>query len=142
MLLIERDEATVSTTAIKTSYSAAAGTAYVEFVEARVPVENVIGKLGRGFYQVMANFNKERWGMVSAGNRMSRLMVEECFKWAMQREIFGKRLIDQAVIRFKLADMAAEVESVHSLLEDLTFQMTKMSPAELDKYLAGPIGLP
>ena len=36
---------------------------------------------------------------------------------AMQRKIFGKRLMDQPVIRFKLAQMAADVESVHSMLE-------------------------
>ena len=40
--------------------------------------------------------------MVAGGNRLSRLMVEECFKWANQRMVFGKRLIDQPVIRQKL----------------------------------------
>ena len=79
--------------------------------------------------------------MVGGGNRLSRLMVEECFKWATQRRIFGKRLIDQPVIRMKLAQMAADVEAVHSMLEDVTFQMTKMTHAEINKYLAGPIGL-
>ena len=69
----------------------------------------------------MANFNKERWGMVAGGNRLSRLMVSECFKWAAQRDVFGKKLIEQPVIRQKLAAMAAEVESVHSMLEDLTY---------------------
>lgn len=35
----------------------------------------------------------------------ARMAVEECFKWANQRQVFGKRLIDQPVIRFKLAKM-------------------------------------
>lgn len=34
-----------------------------------------------------------------------RIAVEECFKWANQRKVFGKRLIDQPVIRNKLAGM-------------------------------------
>ena len=79
--------------------------------------------------------------MVAGGNRMSRLMVEECFKWALQRKVFGKRLVDQPVIRAKLAEMAAEVECVHSLLEDVTFQMTRMTHAEINRDLAGPIAL-
>ena len=79
--------------------------------------------------------------MVAAGNRMSRRMVEECFKWALQRKVFGKRLIDQPVIRAKLAEMAAEVECVHSLLEDVTFQMIRMTHAEINRDLAGPIAL-
>jgi len=140
LLCIERSDA-VETRPIKTAYSAAAGTAYVVFDGARVPARNIIGEVGQGFYLAMANFNKERWGMVGGGNRLSRLMVEECFKWATQRKIFGKRLIDQPVIRLKLAEMAAGVEAVHSMNEDITFQMTKMSHAEINKHLAGPIGL-
>jgi len=148
MMVIERDEdgETCTTRPIKTSYSMAAGTAYVEIMEAQVPRHNVIGKEGMGFMYAMANFNTERWGMVCSGNRLSRLMVEECFKWAMQRKIFGKRLVDQPVIRFKLAQMAAEVEAVHSLLEDVTYQMQESidrtgSEEELNKRLAGPISL-
>jgi alkylation response protein AidB-like acyl-CoA dehydrogenase len=140
LLCIERSDA-VETRPIKTAYSAAAGTAYVVFDGAKVPARNIIGEAGQGFYLAMANFNKERWGMVGGGNRLSRLMVEECFKWATQRKIFGKRLIDQPVIRLKLAEMAAGVEAVHSMNEDITFQMTKMSHAEINKHLAGPIGL-
>lgn len=68
-------------------------------------------------------------------------MVEECFKWAGAREVFGKRLIEQPVIRQKLAAMVADVESVHSMLEDLTYQMTQMSEEEVNKVLAGPIAL-
>ena len=83
--------------------------------------------------------------MVAAGNRMSRRMVEECFKWAVQRQVFGKRLIDQPVIRLKLAEMAAEVEAVHSWLEDVTFQMRHIRTSEsndaVNQVLAGPIAM-
>ena len=48
LLLVERDD-TVSTKPIKTSYSAAAGTAYVEFDATVVPAANLIGKEGMGF---------------------------------------------------------------------------------------------
>merc|ERR1712113_222463 len=37
--------------------------------------------------------------------------------------------------------MAAEIESVHSLLEDITYQMNNMSQTEINKILAGPIAL-
>jgi len=143
MMLVERtpNADNFSTKQILTSYSKAAGTSYVEYDGVTVPRANIIGKEGNGFYYTMANFNGERWGMVAAGNRMSRLMVEECFRWAMSRKIFGKRLIDQPVIRYKLANMAAEVESVHSMLEDVTYQMKHSTPKEIDQYLAGTISL-
>ena len=41
--------------------------------------------------------------MCGAIIRQSRLVVEECLKWANQRLVFGKRLIDQPVIRQKYA---------------------------------------
>ena len=46
----------------------------------------------------------------SPGNRHSRMVVEECMKWALCRKVFGKPLIQQAVIRFKMAEMIASVE--------------------------------
>eukprot|EP00039_Didymoeca_costata_P004106 m.71359 g.71359 ORF g.71359 m.71359 type:complete len:517 (+) comp12239_c0_seq2:146-1696(+) len=141
LLVIERDDDTVDTRAIPTSYSAAAGTSYVQFMQTVVPVENVIGSIGNGFKYAMANFNKERWIMAAGGNRLSRLMVEECIKWASVRKVFGKYLIQQPVIRQKLALMAAEVEAVHSLIEDVTYQMTQMSEKDMNTHLAGPIAL-
>ena len=130
-----------STRQIHTSYSRAAGTAYVTMDGVRVPKENVVGREGSGFAYTMANFNIERWSMVCAGNRLSRLMVEECFRWSLVRKVFGKQLVAQPVIRFKLAEMAAEVEAVHSMLEDITWQMCNMTHEQIGKHLAGPIAL-
>eukprot|EP00040_Diaphanoeca_grandis_P010173 m.52121 g.52121 ORF g.52121 m.52121 type:complete len:512 (-) comp21545_c0_seq1:133-1668(-) len=140
MIVIPRDDS-VSTKKIKTSYSMAAGTAYVEFYNTVVGVENVVGQPGKGFSYTMANFNKERWLMIAGGNRLSRLMAEECFKWANQRVVFGQKLIQQPVIRNKLAEMIAGVEVVHSMLEDITYQMTKLTEKEQAKVLAGPVAL-
>ena len=48
------------------------------------------------------------------------MVLDECLRWALSRKVFGKALIQQPVIRYKLAEMAAAIESVHSMLEDLT----------------------
>lgn len=62
MLLIERDFGGVETKQIRTSYSTAAGTAYVTFENVKVPVGNVLGKVNDGLKVVLSNFNHERWG--------------------------------------------------------------------------------
>ena len=100
MLLIERQEG-LETKPIKTSYSASAGTTYVTFDNVKVPAENLLGKEHEGFQVILGNFNHERWMMCGAIIRQSRLVVEECLKWSNQRLVFGKRLIDQPVIRQK-----------------------------------------
>ena len=140
LMLIERGEG-VDTKPIKTSYSPAAGTAYVTFENAKVPTGNVLGKIGEGFKLIMHNFNHERWYIVAGANRASRLVVEECLKWSVQREVFGARLIDQPVIRAKLARLASQVEGVQAWLEGVTFAMKHTTHEEQAVMLAGPIAL-
>ncbi|KAH6571860.1 hypothetical protein BASA60_006944 [Batrachochytrium salamandrivorans] len=140
MLLIERSDG-LETKPIKTSYSGSAGTAYVIMENVKVPVENLLGKEGGGFQVIMYNFNHERWIMVGSLQRATRFVIEECFKWAHQRKVFGKRLIDQPVIRNKLAHMIAEVEATQNWLENITYQMNQMSYKEQANKLAGPIAL-
>ncbi|PKS07691.1 hypothetical protein jhhlp_006299 [Lomentospora prolificans] len=140
VLLIERGEG-VETKPIKTSYSPAAGTAYVTFDNVKVPVEHLLGEEHKGIHVILSNFNHERWTMVCGTVRMCRTVVEETMKWANQRLVFGKRLIDQPVIRQKLAKMIALVEANQSWLETITYQMCHMPYSEQAKHLAGPIGL-
>ncbi|MBW0482378.1 hypothetical protein O181_022093 [Austropuccinia psidii MF-1] len=140
MLLIERGEG-VETRPIKTSYSPAAGTAYVTFDNVKVPSTHLLGKENKGLQVILSNFNHERWIMSCGVIRSSRLIAEECFKWAHQRKVFGKPLIAQAVIRQKLAQMFAKCEATQSWLENVTYQMNKMSYHEQAELLAGQIGL-
>ncbi|KAK4704050.1 hypothetical protein P7C70_g2172, partial [Phenoliferia sp. Uapishka_3] len=84
MLLIERSEG-VETKLIKSSYSSAAGTAYITFDNVKVPVENLLGKEGQGLKIVLSNFNHERWVMCCGSAAGSRFIVEECFKWASRK---------------------------------------------------------
>ncbi|KAI0024324.1 acyl-CoA dehydrogenase/oxidase [Xylariomycetidae sp. FL0641] len=140
VLLIPRGEG-VETKLIKTSYSTAAGTTYITFDNVKVPAENLLGEENKGIYVILSNFNHERWTMAAASIRGSRLIVEECLKWAHQRLVFGKRLIDQPVIRQKLAKMIALVESNQAWLETITYQMCNMPYAQQSRHLGGPIGL-
>ncbi len=89
----------------------------------------------------MSNFNHERWVIVVCMITTMRLIVEQCFRWAHQREAFGKQLIQQPVIRNKLAHMVAQLESLENWLETVTFQMTKMTEKQQFKYLGGTIAL-
>ncbi|KAJ2995148.1 hypothetical protein HDV02_001033 [Globomyces sp. JEL0801] len=140
MLLIERSEG-LETKPIKTSYSSSAGTSYIILENVKVPAENLLGIDGAGFMVIMANFNHERWFIIAAIVFACRKIVEECFKWSNQRIVFGKRLIDQPVIRNKLAHMVAEVESVTNWLENMTYQFNSMTYKEANKRLAGPLAL-
>jgi len=90
-------------------------------------VENLLGVEHKGIYVILSNFNHERWVMCCGSVGGSRAIVEECFKWAHQRMVFGKPLIEQAVIRAKFANMFAKVEALQAYLEHVTFQVSHRS---------------
>jgi alkylation response protein AidB-like acyl-CoA dehydrogenase/predicted heme/steroid binding protein len=132
----------LETKQITTSYSKSAGTALVIYENVKVPAAYLIGgKENRGFVQAMQNFSKERWLICARMIAITRYTVEECWKWSMQREVFGKPLISQPVIRFKLAEMSARLEAVQNWYENITFQMSKMGFEEQGRFLSGPIAL-
>ena len=136
VILVERGEG-VETKSIKTSYSPAAGTAFITFDNVKVPVENTLGEEGGGIFVMLSNFNHERWVMCCNSARAQRSVVEECLLWISQRKAFGKPLSSQAVIRNKLAAMIARVESTQAWCENVTYQMCNMSYKEQAKNLAG-----
>lgn len=143
VIVVPRDpiEGTVETKRIKTSYSTAAATAYIQFDQVKVPVNYLLGKEDQGFTVIMSNFNHERWAMTCAVVRWCRTIVEECLKWSHQRIVFGKPLIDQPVIRQKIAKMISLTEASQSWLETITYQMNNLTYAQQNKLLGGPIGL-
>jgi len=113
----------------------------VFFDEAIVPADNVIGPEHGGLVVILANFNHERWMMTCNTVRIERAIVEECFQWANQRVIFGKSLLEQPVVRSKLAGMITRVETSQGWLEQITYNMNHMPYKDQAKYLAGPIAL-
>jgi alkylation response protein AidB-like acyl-CoA dehydrogenase len=139
--LVPRSEG-LETKQITTAYSKSAGTALVIYENVKVPADYLIGgKENRGFVQAMQNFSKERWLICARMIATTRYAVEECWKWAMQRDVFGKPLIAQPVIRFKLAEMSARLEAIQNWYENITFQMSRMGFEEQGRFLSGPIAL-
>ncbi|CAL1160052.1 unnamed protein product, partial [Cladocopium goreaui] len=144
MMLIPRSDA-VQTKIMKSKYSSAAGTAYVTYENCIVPKKYLIGTENKGFQIIMSNFNHERWMITGVCIARARICTEETFKWAMQRkaegtgsgslpspEVFGKPLIEQPVIREKLAQMFAGVETCTQMLYDITYNMISMGSQGAD----------
>ncbi len=60
----------------------------------------------------------------------SRLCIEESIRYASDRIVFGKRLLDSQVIRHKLADMAMRVNALQAMIDVVAFQMQNGVPNE------------
>ncbi|KAJ3059380.1 hypothetical protein HK102_010027, partial [Quaeritorhiza haematococci] len=140
MLLIPR-MAGVKTRHIETQGGSLGGTAYVTFEDVKVPVENVIGKVDRGFKVIMTNFNHERFLICIQAIRSARVCYQEAFHYAHKRKTFGVHLISHAVIRDKLAQMSRQIEATQCWIEHLCYQLTKMPQPLQDARLGGAFAL-
>eukprot|EP01115_Flamella_aegyptia_P001063 TRINITY_DN11650_c0_g1_i1.p1 TRINITY_DN11650_c0_g1~~TRINITY_DN11650_c0_g1_i1.p1 ORF type:complete len:162 (+),score=81.77 TRINITY_DN11650_c0_g1_i1:153-638(+) len=89
----------------------------------------------------MYNFNQERWGICVQATRFARVCYEEAFKHALKRKTFGKRLIDHPVIRYKLAQMARQIEATQAWIENVTYQLCTIPKDVQFIALGGPIAL-
>lgn len=141
MILVERSFGGIETKRMDCQGVWSSGTTFVTFDNVEVPASNIIGNENEGFKVIMKNFNHERWGFVVQANRFSRVLLEESFKYATRRKTFGKNLVEHPVIRWKLAEMARQVEGTHHWLENLTHQLNTMPPAVANDVLGGPIAL-
>ncbi|CAM0138574.1 unnamed protein product [Umbelopsis sp. WA50703] len=141
LLLIERTMPGVTTRKMDCMGMFGSGTSYITFEDVKVPKSNLIGKENQGFLYVMHNFNHERLGIIFQATRLARVCVEESIKYANKRMVFGKKLIDQPVIRNKLGHMVRQVEATHSWLESTLYQVKTLPAAAQPKALAGPIAL-
>lgn len=144
-LLIDKNDPVtangISVKHIKTSDSKAAATAWVYFDDAYVPVENLMGKEGGGFKLMMTNFNHERWLICAGVMGAIRMILQDCWLWCMQRKVFGKKLIQQPVIRNKIGRIIGSVEALEGYMESITYQMANMNPMAQAIELGGGIGL-
>ncbi len=122
---------------IKVAGQISAGTTFIELDDVKVPVENLIGEEGLGMKYIMTNFNHERLTIAIGVTRQARVALSAAFEYCMKREAFGKTLMDQPVVRHRLAKCGAELESQWAWVEQFVYQMTKLSKAEADVELGG-----
>jgi alkylation response protein AidB-like acyl-CoA dehydrogenase len=85
-------------------------TAEVIFKDARVPVENLIGKVNRGFYQVLEFFDESRILIAAQALGTAQGAFDRALKYVKSREQFGKKIAAFQVNQHKLADMATKIE--------------------------------
>ena len=127
----------VSMRKLKVGGQTTGGTTFVELDDVRVPVSNLIGSEGQGMKYIMTNFNHERLTIAVGVTRQARVALSAAFGYCLQREAFGKVLMEQAVVRHRLAKAGALLESQWAWIEQFVYQMTKMKKAEADNELGG-----
>jgi alkylation response protein AidB-like acyl-CoA dehydrogenase len=85
-------------------------TAELFFSDARVPVANLLGTEGAGFEHLVTNLPQERLSIAVTGVAAARQAFEWTREYASQRSAFGQVVAAFQNTRFRLAEMATEIE--------------------------------
>src|SRR6201987_5798261 len=91
-------------------------TTAVYFDNVRVPVENVLGEIGRGHIIAfnILNIGRLKLGPGAVGGAKNVLAI--CLKYAKERKAFGSAIAEFGAIQYKLAEMAIRTFGVESMV--------------------------
>jgi acyl-CoA dehydrogenase len=116
-------------------------TAEIALDEVRIPKENLIGKRGAGFHQLMHFFDTTRVMVAAQGLGLSQACLDESIKYCKERTAFGKPLGAFQITMQKLAEMWIKIEALRNITYKAAWLLDSGQPdyhlSAMAKYLAG-----
>lgn len=88
----------------------------ISYDSVRVPRENVLGEVGRGFHQTMETLDAGRISIGALSVGIAQGAFEEAVKYAKQRVAFGKPISEHQAIQWMIADAALEIEAARLMV--------------------------
>lgn len=79
------------------------------FADVRVPVSNLLGVEGRGFYQLMQQLAQERLVQAVKSLASAEAVLQWTIDYTAERRAFGQAIADFQNTQFKLADLHAQI---------------------------------
>lgn len=93
----------------------ASDTREISFDDVKVPKENIVGEIGRGFYQAVNILNSGRIGVSFQAIGIAQAALNEAIKYSKERKQFNQPIANFQAIQFKLADMATKIDAARLL---------------------------
>ncbi len=94
----------------------ASDTRELSFKDAAVPEGNLLGPRGEGFKQFLEILDGGRISVAAMGVGLAQGCYDLAYRYAKEREQFGKPIAEFQAVRFQLADMAVEIEAGRNLV--------------------------
>jgi short/branched chain acyl-CoA dehydrogenase len=94
----------------------ASDTRELSFKDAAVPEGNLLGPRGEGFRQFLEILDGGRISIAAMGVGLAQGAYDLAFRYAREREQFGKPIATFQAVQFQLADMAVEIEAGRNLV--------------------------
>ena len=106
------------------------------FTDVKVPKENRIGEDGFGFKFAMQILNGGRLGIAGQALGIAMGAYERALAYSKERKSFGKAICEHQAIRFKLADMATNIEAAKWLCLNAAYLKDQGKPYDKESAMA------
>ncbi len=110
----------------------ASDTAALYFENLRIPKDNLVGQINRGFEDVLEILNGGRIGIAAMAVGIARAALEAAIDYAKTREQFGHEIGAFQGIQAKLSDMATEIEAARLLVYRAALLKDRGAPFHLE----------
>ena len=112
----------------------------LNFDDFHLPAEALLGEEDRGFYQAVSGLEVGRAHTAARSIGLAQAALEDSIAYLKQRVQFGHPLADFQHLRFKVADMAAQIEASRALMYHVCTEIDSGrrcdKEAAMVKYLA------
>ena len=94
----------------------ASSTTELVFNKVRVPAENVLGEVGRGYRTAIETLNEGRIGIGAQMLGLAQGALDHTVRYTQEREQFGQAISSFQGVQFQLAEMATEIEAARLMV--------------------------
>ena len=108
----------------------------LSFDDFRVPADAVLGEEGRGFYTAMTGLEVARAHTAARAIGLARGALEDSIRYARERAQFGQPIGNFQAIRFKIAEMATQVEAARQLMYHVCTEIDGGRRCDLEASMA------
>jgi len=114
----------------------ASDTRELSFADCRVPAENLLGDQGRGYAQFLSILDEGRIAIASLSVGLAQGCVDECVRYALEREAFGHKIAGYQAIQFKIADMEVRTHTARLAYYHAAATMLRGDPFKKEAAIA------
>jgi len=108
----------------------------ITFSNVEIPVENLLGTRGGGWYEMLTVLNPERIGCAMMGVGLMAAAYSDAFQYAQQRQAFGGPISRFQILQHYLADMYINIENARNLTYKAAWLCDQGQPYHLEATMA------
>jgi alkylation response protein AidB-like acyl-CoA dehydrogenase len=114
----------------------ASDTHELSFADCRVPEANLLGQRGRGYAQFLQTLDEGRVAIAALSVGLAQGCVDECLRYAAQRQAFGHPIGEYQAIQFKIADMEARAHTARLAYYHAAAKLVAGEPVKKEAAIA------